>query len=830
MTPKAIEHIHLNGTWTLSQPDLDQSIPAEVPGTVLSDLLKAGLVENPYYRDNESRAQWVGEKNWVFSRTFDLPADTLGREHILLRCEGLDTFASIRLNGREVGRTDNMFRTHEFEIGDLLKEHNEIEITFESVLPYMAEKTAGKKLAAWNEYRGLFGRAYVRKQPCNFGWDWGPDLISYGIWRDISLVAFDQARLSDLLILQDHLADGKVALGIRISAETSNPSPLLARCVLERNGAVVGRCEVQVSAAGSEGRITVDKPELWWPAGMGAQPLYDLTVTLLDGRGNELDRSSRRIGLRTLRLEREPDQWGESFHFSANGIPFFAKGANWIPVESFTSPGDGQRTRELLESAAEAHMNMIRVWGGGTYPHDHFFDACDELGLCVWQDFMYACSTYPLWDPEFVENGRLEAIDNVRRIRHHACLALWCGNNEIEQGMNGGGGWSDCLPWEDYKRFFDGTLARVVAETDPQRDYWPSSSHTPGENRANHNDPTRGDAHLWNVWFSHTPFEWYHTCEHRFNSEFGFQSFPELRTVESFTEPRDRNITSPVMEHHQKSPPGNSMIFHQLLDWFRLPVDFETTLRVSQIVQGLAIQYGVEHWRRSMPRGMGTLYWQLNDCWPVTSWASIDGFGRWKALHYMAKRFFAPVIISGVEDRATGTIEIDLTSDRLEAVGGVVEWRALTPEGDLLVSDRIQVSISELQNTRLSTLDLSSHLRENGADRTIVFLELATDDGESSQSVILFARPKKIDWADPRLEATVAKDGDAFTVTVAAGSPALWTWLELSGTDCRFSDNFFHLRPGAPRTVSARPATPISLADFRSQLKVRSLRDTYLSS
>jgi beta-mannosidase len=820
------EITHLNGLWTLQQGGSSQQFPARVPGTILSDLLTAGQIPDPYYRDNESKAQWIGEKDWTLARTFELPESVLRRQRILLRCEGLDTFASIRLNGHEVGRTDNMFRTHEFDIGSLAEVRNEIEITFSSVLPYMKAKTDEKRLAAWNEVRGILGRAYVRKQPCNFGWDWGPDLVSYGIWKDISIVAFDQGRLNDVFIRQEHQSDGRVALELQVGAEPIAPSPLTIRCRLERSGDTIGTCEFPINPGTGHGKILVENPELWWPAGMGAQPLYDLEVTLLDDRANEIDRIGKRIGLRTLRLQREPDPWGESFHFTANGVPFFAKGANWIPVESFTSPGDEGRTRDFLESAAAAHMNMIRVWGGGYYPHDHFFDTCDELGLCIWQDFMFACSTYPLWDPDFVENARVEAVDNVRRIRHHACLALWCGNNEIEQGMNSDG-WSDCLSWDDYRRFFDDTLAGVVHEFDPQRDYWPSSSHTPGENRSDHNDPTRGDAHLWNVWVSHTPFEWYQTCEHRFNSEFGFQSFPELRTVAAFTEPGDRNITSPIMELHQKSPPGNSMIFHHLLDWFRMPVDFELTLRVTQIVQGLAIQYGVEHWRRSMPRGMGTLYWQLNDCWPVASWASIDSFGRWKALHYMARRFFAPVIISGVEDRAAGTVDVHLTSDLLTDDHGTAHWHAYTPDGSVLDEGSIEVSIPSRQDTRIATLDFSTLLDRHGTHRLVIWLELGTDAGHGSRSVVLFERPKKIDWEPAAIATSVSGSGDQYEITLLAERPALWTWLDLRDLDCRFSDNFFHLRPHAPQTITARPAVAMTREDFEGQLQIRSLRDTY---
>jgi len=357
---------------------------------------------------------------------------------------------------------------------------------------------------------------------------------------------------------------------------------------------------------------------------------------------------------------------------------------------------------------ADANMNMLRVWGGGTYENEVFYDLCDELGICVWQDFMFACSTYPTFDEAFIENLRAEFTDNVRRLRHHACIALWCGNNELEQGLVGDTWNGGQMSWEDYSKLFDKLLPETILPLDPDRDYWPCSPHSPQGDRKDHSNPKWGDAHLWDVWHGRKPFEWYRTCEHRFNSEFGFQSFPEPKTVYGYTAPQDRNVTTRVMEHHQRSGIGNAVIMQYMLDWFRLPTAFDNTLWLSQILQGMAMKYAVEHWRRAMPRGMGTLYWQINDCWPVASWSSIDYHGRWKALHYMARAFYAPVLVSGVENTEKAEVAIHVTNDRMEDVPGAVSWRVTDSAGKVLARGRKKVVAKALANTPVETVSLGA--------------------------------------------------------------------------------------------------------------------------
>lgn len=822
-----MNQLDLNGRWQLSRSKSEQTHPATVPGDVVTDLYRAGAIDDPFYRENERNLQWIGETDWVYQRRFRVPASLLKHDRVVLRCEGLDTLATVEINGRRVAQTDNMHRTYEWDVKPLLKAgENTVRVTFASVNRYTRKCRTGRVFKARvTESHPDAYPAYVRKEPCNFGWDWGPILVTAGIWRDISLVGYSTARIEEVAIQQHH-AKGRVKLAVSCGVTKLGRGALRTRVTLSYMGQIVAEKTVSFKGRVFDTDLVVDSPRLWWPSGMGKQPLYDLRVELCTEDGEALDATTRRIGLRTLRLDRHKDKWGQSFQFVVNGVPFFAKGANWIPVDALL----GRRTvgdyRRLVADAVAANMNMLRVWGGGVYEDDCFYDACDEMGICVWQDFMFACMGYPSWDKAFMKNVRAEAQDNVCRLRHHASLALWCGNNELEQqGVGGKSG----ISWEDYKAIFDGLLPGVVKELDPQTDYWPSSPHTPVGDRADFNNPNSGDAHLWEVWHGKKPFEWYRTCDHRFNSEFGFQSFPEPRTVRGYTRREDRNITTPVMEHHQRSGIGNTTIMQYMLSWFRLPASFEMTLWASQILQGMAIKYACEHWRRSMPRGMGTLYWQLNDVWPVASWASVDYHGRWKALHYMARHFFCPLLVSGLEDAQKGTVEVHLTSDLLESVRGQVRWTASDALGRKLRDGTINVKTPINASRKVVTLKLADLLEKHTERDLMVWLEMKVKGRPTMTNLVLFGRPKHLQLAEnPGISCkTSAMANGEYRLTITAKKAALWAWVELDGDDTRCSDNFIHLRPGQKSVVTLTPARKLTLAQLRKKLRIRSLADTW---
>jgi len=825
-----MQMLELNGKWTLTQVGAKLSLSASVPGDVMTELVRAEKVSDPYYRENEKLVQWVGEADWDYARDFKVSAGLLAEERILLQCEGLDTFADLAINGTSLASTDNMHRTYEWDIKPMLKVgKNTIRVRFRSVNDYTR---------ACYKQRALYSRvseshpdvypAFVRKEACNFGWDWGTILATCGIWRPIRIIGFSVGRLADVAIEQEH-EKGKVTLGVACRVVRTERQAVSLRVTVRDLDLVVAEQQV---AAGDEPvrlELPIAKPRLWWPNGIGDQPLYDVTVELLDANGAVLDTQSKRIGLRTLRLDRHADQWGESFQFVVNGVPFFAKGANWIPADALMGRRTPADYRRLIADSAAVNMNMLRVWGGGIYEDDCFYDICDELGICVWQDFMFACMAYPVWDKTFLENVAAEARDNVRRLRHHPCMALWCGNNEMEQQAVRHEPTPRFIGFEEYSVLFDKLLGDVVQELNPATDYWPSSPHSPHGDRANYNNPECGDAHLWDVWHGKKPFEWYRTCGHRFNSEFGFQSFPEPKTVSGYTEPQDRNVTTAVMEHHQRSGIGNTTIMQYMLDWFRLPCSFEMTLWTSQILQGMAIKYACEHWRRSMPRGMGTLYWQLNDVWPVASWASIDYHGRWKALQYMARHFFAPVLVSGLEDAKAGTVEVHITSDRLKASAGTLRWAVTDAAGRKLLDGTKAVRTPVNGDRKATTLKLASLLAEKGPRDLIVWLELDVKGEPVSTNMVTFGRPKHIELErDPGLTvATTANNDGSFRVSLKVKRPVLWCWLELEGVDARYSDNFLHLRPGRTVIVTVTPAGPMTAKAFEIALKVNSLVDTF---
>ena len=822
--------LDLNGKgWELTQQGKRETTPATVPGCVHLDLLAAQKIPDPYVRDNEQRLHWIGESGWSYRRTFRVAPAFLACDRVLLHCEGLDTLATVRVNGKKVGTADNMFRTWEYDVRAALRAgENEIEIRFAPATTFVREAQEKRQLPSWGGPLEIKGRAWLRKEPCNFGWDWGPTCVTAGIWRPIRLIAFDTARLAGVQIRQAH-TKGKVELSLSLEVERAgrSASPLAAEVRVTLRGTEVAAGRVGLRGRAAALSLAVRQPELWWPSGMGAQPLYEVTVELVNAEGGRLDAVTKRIGLRELTLVRGKDTWGESFHFAANGVPFFAKGANWIPADTFAPRAPGLH-RQLLEAAREGNMNMIRVWGGGLYEEDSFYDLCDTLGLCVWQDFMFACSTYPAFDKAFLANVRVEVEQNVRRLRHHACIALWCGNNELEQGLVGDAWDGRHMSWKDYGRLFDTLLPSLVKRLDPDRDYWPSSPHSPVGDRKDHSNPTCGDGHLWSVWHGREPFEWYRTSFHRFCSEFGFQSFPEPRTVAGYTAPDDRNVTSRVMELHQRSGIGNSTIIHYLLSWYRMPDSFENTLWLSQLQQGLAIQYAVEHWRRNMPRCMGSLYWQLNDCWPVASWSSIDCHGRWKALHYLAKKFYAPLLVSGVEDLAAKTVAIHVTSERRVPVPAKIRWSVTTAAGAKVFSGEKALRLPVNGSRHAHTLDLAKAVTARGAGDLLVWIELHAEGGVASRTLVTLVRPKHLELVAPGIATRIkaGKDG-LFIVTLTAKKPALWAWLTLMKTDAVFSDNWICLEPKQPVTIRIRPAKAMTLAQVRKELTVRSVVDTY---
>jgi len=826
--------VELNGTWLLQrQGSLDQ-IEAQVPGCVHTDLLAAGMIADPFFGNTEDALHWIFQDRWIYRRDFDITADFLTKSRILLCCEGLDTVSHLVLNGNPLGTTDNMFRRWEFDVKPfLLPGTNRIEIQFDSPLEYIEGRQKIRQITYPTAPHQVPAFSQIRKAAFSFGWDWGPCLPTSGIWQPIYLRAFDTGRLLDVSIRQDHAAAGGVKLAVGVQTESECDATMSARVTLNYGGETIDRGSCQIHSLEGWVDLCVEAPRLWWPRGMGEQPLYEIAVELLDDRSFVLDTFKRRIGLRTLQLKCGEDQWGNEFSFSVNGVPFFAKGANWIPADALVTRVTPEIYRQRLAAAADVNMNMIRVWGGGIYEPDVFYDLCDELGLCVWQDFMFACAPYPLDDQEFLRNAEQEMKQQIKRLRHHACLALWCGNNELEMcGFAAETGDAGHMALEDYRSFFCGLIPSLLAAHSPQHSYWPGSPFKePGESYNPDvwiDSPGRGDAHIWSVWHMKKPFEEYRNCQHRFISEFGFQSFPEPATVNRFAGPDERSIESPVMRHHQRSGSGNSVIMEYLLEWFRMPRDFNSTLWCSQILQGVAMKYACEHWRRSRPRTMGTLIWQLNDAWPGASWSSIDYFGQWKAMHFLARRFYAPLMVSAVEDVSAGTVQIHVTSDLAAPTECILQWKLTNLGGGRIREGQVHVSAAPQADLICAKLDLREELDRHGAENLLLWLDLRNGSSAASCNLVLFTRPRRLELPDPGLTFTVEEaDNNSFCVTFTGRKPALWVWLELPGDSLHCSDNFFHLEPGTPVKILVRPSTLMSVSELAVAVRVRSLFDTY---
>jgi beta-mannosidase len=835
---KTIPLIH---DWYLfERNDPSQRLPASVPGCVHTDLLDAGRIPDPWYRDNEKDIRWVENRDWVYTCTFEVEPDALTYAHKELVFEGLDTLCRVELNGQELLNADNMHRTWIVDTGEHLQAgKNTLKLTFTSPLPFMKARDAQFRLHQWNVFHDdYYGKSYVRKMACAFGWDWGLMAPTAGIWRP-AFLRLRHAKIDHLHIAQSH-ADGQVTL--KLSPKITGKGTLLS--ILSLKGQDVSR-----SVTGHD--LKIEEPSLWWPNGMGDQPLYELRTELRDADGTVLDTHSVRLGLRDLKLIQEKDEHGTCFRFRVNGRDIFMKGGNWIPCDVFPSRISDETYRHLLQSCADSHMNMIRVWGGGIYEDERFYDLCDELGLLIWQDFMFACSGYPANDPDFMANVKEEAKGNVRRIHHRACLALWCGNNELEQGLVDftREEWESGkpMPAEDYKQLFDVLLADVVEAEDGITPYWPSSGHTPGEGRPNSHDDTIGDAHSWSVWFGGEPIEAQRNWKFRFMSEFGFQSFPEPRTVESFTLPEERNLVNWVMDYHQRSGPGNMTIFKYILDWFPVPQGFENTLWMTQMIQALCVQVAAEHARRIQGRMDGLLYWQINDLWPGATWSSIDAYGRWKALQYFSRRFFAPVMVNLLENHADSSMTIHASNHRPDPFTGTLRWQVMTCAGEILEEGTQPVDIPSQTSRELEVLDCTAHRTKGGdaflpleirnhhaipkqGDRDLLIWAFLEEDGqEISSNLGFFAKPKYWQLEEPGIRHRITQDDEGIRIELTAEACAPWTRLTLSESDAVFSDNFLHLIPGHPRKIHLSSQTELTVEDVEHQLHITPLRDCWTS-
>jgi beta-mannosidase len=853
----------LAGEWQFRQAGAAEWLPASVPGSVHVDLLNLNCIPDPFAADNELKVAWVAETDWEYRKSFRVESEVMKQPHVALVCDGLDTLADVYLNDAYLGHADNMFRRWEWDVKPFLRKgENEVRVVFGSPVRHINARQAELPLQGGGD---IPGGPHLRKAPCHWGWDWGPKLPPVGIWKNIRLEGFtarlDEVHLRQCFAQRDASPDPRsegvvpdpasrseyrngdrgrtrtedrvgvpatISAGVRVNIDDTETELTATLTVTSPDGQTWTAKEKLLSLMVGEPQfadlsIDISKPQLWWPNGYGAQPLYEVEIVLTKGR-TVLDQRNYKVGLRDVRLHQAPDQWGKEFTFYVNGVRLFAKGADWIPADSLPTRLTEAQLEGLIKSAADAHMNMLRVWGGGYYPEEAFYDLCDRYGILVWQDFMFACGIYPA-DDAFFDNVRVEAIENVRRLRHRASLALWCGNNEMEQG------WCD-WGWnkpddpinqrlkDGYHRMFHEMLPALLANEDPDHPYWPSSasSDMPFKSPCGQE---QGDCHYWDVWHGRKPFTAYRTTFPRFMSEFGFQALPPLKTIATYAEPADWNMTSYIMEHHQRSGSGNGLMIAQMTDTFRMPKDFPSLAYLSMVLQAEGIRYGVEHWRRNRNRVSGTLIWQLNDCWPVASWSSLDYYGRWKALHYAAKRFYAPLLMSVVDQGKTMAIHV--TSDLTQPVDVQVRWRLETLAGDVLDAGERPVRAPALGDMLISTHDFSTRITPD-SQRNIVFVaEMWQGDQRIAHSVTPFVANKHLELCEPALSVSVYAEGKVLVIDVSAERLARFVELEVEGADVVFSDNYFDIPAGETVTVTA----PLPARWKAGTVKARSLYDSF---
>lgn len=809
--------LDLNGKWDIKTSN-GLAFKGTVPGTFFYELEKSGYWEggNVFYRENNRKCDGLASQDVVYSRDFKIDkAFAAEGRRCFLSAEGLDTLCTIKINNKVLTKTNNMHIHHILDVTKFLKEgNNSIQLEFADTIKEAAKLDAKRHI--WSTNETVPGSNQIRKNFCSYGWDWGPSIPDMGIWRPVSIVSFEGARLTDLRITQKH-AGGKVT--VTAAAETEQWSEKNAEYEFSLTGPDGKLLETKKAASpGISFKIT--NPELWWPNNLGKQPLYKISVRLLHD-DKEIDSRELKIGLRTLVLERKKDKWGESFGFCVNGQTIFAVGANFIPQDVYLTRADRDVTRKLLESCINANFNCLRVWGGGIYPDNSFYELCDEMGLVVWQDMMFACALYPGSDDSFIENISMEIEDNLKRIRHHASLGLLCGNNEMEWAFTD---WPRMV-WNEksraeYVRQYEFVIPAIAAKVCPEISYWKASPSSGGF-FDNPNGDDKGDVHFWNVWHGGAPYTEFRKHHFRFLSEYGFQSFPSFKTIKTFCSKEDLNLYSPVMEDHQRNGDGagNQKIMKYAGEYFRLGKSLENNIYISQISQAEAGRYAVEHMRQNRERCLGSTYWQLNDNWPVTSWSSIDYFGRWKALHYAMKTAYDPVLLSCREE-GTGA-EIWLSNESAQVVKGSVSWQLMDFGGKAIRSGKSAATVKSFFSVKVSATDFSKELK--GKERQLYLsVTFRSKDGLVRKSRAVFEKYKKLELSEPVLKFRI--DAKNRKIRISAEKFAKFVMADFGRADAVFSDNFFDLDPGETREITYD--SDLSPAHIKS-FSVISLRDTY---
>jgi beta-mannosidase len=822
--------------------------PAHVPGVVQTDLFKDGLIPDPFYQDNDTRLQWIGLTDWEYRTTFQADAATLAHDHVDLVFEGLDTYADVYVNDQVALHGDNMFRRWRVSVKSLLKTGpNTLRIVFHSpiesmipkvkALPYILPSVTTNNTG--NE-ENVATAPYTRKAGYQYGWDWGPRYVTEGIWQPIRVETWDALRIENFHVQQETITKTDAAVNAEFNIEAGRSTPASLEVTYgPLAGTAFPAVRQSVQLVPGLNRISVPihiaNPKLWYPNGYGTQDRYQFSAVVRTGKDIAAN-AALKTGLRSIELRREVTKTGKSFAFIVNGIPVFAKGADVIPFDSFPNRVTPEIHRQILESARDAHMNMVREWGGGYYESDDFYDICDELGILVWQEFMFGGDMVP-GGADFQNSVKQEAIEQVTRLRDHPSIVLWCGNNEIETGWVH---WGDRQifkesvsatdrekVWTDYVVLFHGILSGVVAQYAAPVPYWGSSPSANFENPPD--SQTDGDMHYWQVWHALAPIEMYTQQFPRFMSEYGFQSFPEMRTIRTFAKPEDMDIRSATMQDHQKNHGGNERILSYMLRWYPEPKDFESFVYLSQVLQAEAIKVGAEHLRRQMPNTMGSLYWQLNDCWPVASWASIDYYGRWKALQYYSKRFYDDVIVSPF--RHDGKVDVYVVSDKLQPLNGTIHTRLLDFSGKVLSEKTQDVQIPAQSSAIYFTADQKELLANADPTKSFLVFDLTVGGQQVSRNLIFFDTMHNLDLPKPvKIETSLDKSNGGYAVTLRSPALARSVFVSFGDLDVKTEDNYFDLLPGEAVTVKLKTPAAVTLDQLKNGIQVISLTDAFPAS